>query len=124
MSRLVASAVLVAFASLLLAGTALCDGKTEISNCCCALAKAPLGAAAAKLCCETVCGEETNETPSTPAETLTSVIIPALPVAAVRVGSVGELLGTALPVARKAVESSVAHQNPPALYLQNATFLN
>jgi hypothetical protein len=112
------------FASLLVAGSGLCDGTSGAPNCCCALAKAPVGAAAAKLCCETVCGEETNETPSTPPETLTSVLIAALPVAAVRVEPVDSLLGTALPVALKSVEASVTHQDPPALYLQNATFLN
>ena len=116
--------VLAVFASLLLAGTALCDGKTEKSNCCCALAKAPVGSAAAKLCCETVCGEESSDTPSTPPETLTSVLILALPIAAVRVEPVDEQLAAALPVTLKSVERAVAHQAPPALYLQNATFLN
>jgi hypothetical protein len=124
MSRLIASAVLVVFASLLLAGTALCDGKTDMPNCCCALASAPVGSAAAKLCCETVCGKEANETPSTPAETLTSAMTPALAVAAVRVEPFYDMLPAALPVALKSVERAVAHQDPPALYLRKATLLN
>jgi len=122
MTRFVASTVLAVFVGLIGAGAFTCDGKTDAPNCCCAQANSPVGSAAAKLCCETTCGKKTNDVPSTP-PLLAATLIPALPVAEVRVEPLDEVLAAALPVTLKSVEESVAHQDPPDLYLQKATFL-
>jgi hypothetical protein len=124
MSRLVASTVLAVFVSLILAGGLTCDGKSDAPNCCCAQASSPVGSAAAKLCCETVCGKTTSDVPSTPPSSMIATLIPALPVVKLRVEPFDETIATAVPVALKSVEASVAHQDPPELYLQYATFLN
>ena len=123
MTRLVASTVLAVFAGLMVAGAFTCDGKTDAPNCCCAQASSPVASAAAKLCCETVCGKKTSDVPSTPPASMTAALIPALPLAEIRVEALDEVLAAALPVALKSVEESVAHQDPPELYLQKATFL-
>lgn len=78
---------------------------------------------AAKLCCETVCGKETSDVPSTPPAALAATLIPAVPVAEIRVELFDDVRATRVPVALKSVEASVAHQDPPELFLQKATFL-
>ena len=123
MIRLVASTVLAVFAGLILAGGFTCDGKSGSANCCCAQANSPVGSAAAKLCCETVCGKTTSDVPATPPDALTATLVPALPVAKVRVEPLDEILVTAIPVTLKSVERAVAHQDPPDVFLRKATFL-
>jgi hypothetical protein len=123
MLRLVASTMLAVFAGLILAGAFTCDGKSDAPNCCCALASSPVGSPAARLCCETVCGKKTSDVPSTPPSSITAALIPAVPVATIRVEALDALLAITVPVALKSVEESVAHQDPPEVYLRKATFL-
>jgi hypothetical protein len=123
MIRLVASTVLAVFVGLIVAGGFTCDGQDEATNCCCAQASSPVGSAAAKLCCETVCGKKTSDVPSTPPASTTATLTPALPVATVRVEPFDVVLATAIPVELKSVERAVAHQDPPEVFLHKATFL-
>jgi hypothetical protein len=123
MIRLVASTVLAVFVGLIVAGAFTCDGKRDAPNCCCAQADSPMGSPAAKLCCETVCGKKTSDVPSTPPASMTATLIPALPIAEIRVEPFDAGVAAATPVALKSVERAVAHQDPPEVFLRKATFL-
>jgi hypothetical protein len=123
MIRLVASTLLAVFVGLIVAGGMTCDADSGSTNCCCAQAGSPVGSLAAKLCCETVCGHETSDVPATPPDPVTATLLPALPVARIRVDPFDSLLAAAVPVALKSIEVSLAHQDPPELYLRKATFL-
>lgn len=122
----VSLALVLAFLGLFVADAATSGVRAAGASCCCALANAPVGFSAAKLCCQSLCGKDTGDTPATPVETSAQPLVLALPAHASRVNALAVLEtppASLVPVWVQAMERSAVHQDPPAVYLLTSAFL-
>jgi hypothetical protein len=98
-----------------------CHGMARMA--CCAMAKSPAASPAAMLCCETVCGESTGDTPTARPPSGAQQLDFSQPVTKVKVEPSDRLFAVQLAVSMRSAESSLLYHNPPDLYLHHSTFL-
>lgn len=98
-----------------------CHGMARMA--CCAMAKLPGASPAAVLCCQTVCGESTDDTPTAQPAAGAQQLDFSQPVTKVRVEPSDRLFAAQLVVSMRSAESSLLYHNPPDLYLHHSSFL-
>lgn len=98
-----------------------CHGMARMA--CCAMAKVPGASPAAMLCCQTVCGESTDDTPTAQPITDAQQLDFTQPVTKVKVEPSDRLFAAQLAVSMRSAESSLLYHDPPVLYLHHSTFL-
>ena len=125
--RLTALLIVFAFIGPVVAGGLAC---AESGGChgmarmaCCAMAKVPGASPAAMLCCQTVCGESTDDTPTAQPNTGAQQLDFTQPVTKVKVELSDRLFAAQLAVSMRSAESSLLYHDPPVLYLHHSTFL-
>ncbi|HKQ05636.1 MAG TPA: hypothetical protein VJ464_10925 [Blastocatellia bacterium] len=125
--RLAALVIVLAFIGPELAGGLVC---AESSGChgmarmaCCAMAKSPAASPAAMLCCQTVCGESTDDTPTAQPQASAQQLDFSQPTVRVRVEPSDRLFAAQLAVSMRSAESALLYHDPPDLFLHHSTFL-
>lgn len=98
-----------------------CHGMARMA--CCAMAKSPAASPAAMLCCQTVCGESTGDTPTAQPQAGAQQLDFSQPAAKIRVEPSDRLFAAQLTVSMRSTESALLYHNPPDLFLHHSTFL-
>lgn len=128
MSHLAAIAVVLAFIGPDMAGGFVCaesgNGCRGMARmACCAMAKMPGASPAARLCCETVCGESPGDVPTAQPPAGAQQLDFSQPATKIRVEPPDRLFATLLTVSVRSAESSLLYHDPPDLFLHHSSLL-
>lgn len=138
LKRLAAFFIALVFASQTLASGFECEkggnGDSTAKMSCCRKAKSASSSPVAMLCCQTVCGEPLSGTPGPQSDQgHQGMQIPSPVFTAKTLASINSLLAEVFPVSkgptnssifkRRSADAVVLQLNPPAVYLNNSTFL-
>ncbi len=138
LKRFLALFVLLVFAGQTLAAGFECEkggmGDSAAEMSCCRKAKSASSSPVAMLCCQTVCGEPTSGTPGPQSDQgHQGMQVPAPVFTAEILASINSLLAELFPVSkgstepliveRRSADALILQLHPPAVYLNNSTFL-
>ena len=102
-------------------GSGGCHGMAKMV--CCAMAKGPGASPAARLCCQTVCGESTDDSPTAQPPAGAQQLEFSQPAAEVRVTCPDGFFAAQVAVSMRSAASSLLYHNPPDLFLHHSSFL-
>lgn len=137
LKHFVALFIIFVFAGQTLAGGFAClkgGGNSAAETACCEQAKSAAGSPVAAMCCQTVCGEPTSGTPGPQSDQpFQGMQIPSPVFTAQLIASINSLFAELFPVAKGSTEPLIVKRSsadalilklhPPAVYLNNSTFL-